>query len=148
MNPLMQAAAKQEEEKKYYVFYSRIPNSTVYFPDGSVATFPGGKFATDDEGKAAFLLQEIKRGNMYLHIDPLKFEVTAAELDPQAEYEARIIAKYLESQKAKENADVGSSEQGKLNTVTTANVGAAAVGSASGAQGLVLRNPLASAPTE
>ena len=140
------AIATKQEEQKFFVFYNRIPNSTVYFPDGSVALFPGGKYVTSDKGKAAFLVQEVERGNIYLYIDPLKFEVTKEELDPEAQYKARIIAEYLESQKGAEQKDAGTSEQGTLKTVTTATVGAAAVGSTSGAQGLNLRNPLA--PTE
>ena len=126
----------EETEKKYYVFYSRLPNSNVIFADGSTAVFTGGKLVLEDEGKAAVLLQEVKRGSNTIYVDPLKFEVTAAELDPQAELKAKIIAEYEAEKAAKELKDAGTSVQGKLNTLTSAGVGTGAVNSISGAQGL------------
>ena len=137
---------QQDPNEVFYVFYNRIPNSTIYFPDGSAAIFLGGRYATNDESKATFLLQEIKRGHMYLHIDEAKFEVTAAQLDPDAEYRTRIIAEYEASKAANTNADAGTSDQGKLKTVTTATVGGAAVNSSSGTQALVMGLKASAAP--
>ena len=142
-------APAADPQEIFYVFYSRVPNSTVYYPDGSAAVFTGGKYATNDEGKATFLLQEIKKGNMFIFVDEAKFEVTAAELDPMAELKARIIAEYEAEKAAAANADVGTSEQGKLKTVTSATVGGAAVNSSSGTQGLTLAlKPAAQAPAQ
>lgn len=141
----MAQAELKEAEKKFYVFYSRLPNSSVIFADGSIAVFVGGKLVLEDEGKAAVLLQEIKRGSNTIYIDPIKFEVTEAELDPQAEYKAKIIAEYEAEKAAKELKDAGTSSQGKLNTLTTAGVSTGAVNSVSGTQGLQLR-PEPSAP--
>ena len=126
------------EEAKYYVFYHRVPNATVIFPDGAIATFPGGKFATKEEDRAAFLLGEIKKGNIHIFIDEQKFEVTEKDLDPLAELKARIIAEYEAEKAASGQADAGTSEQGKLKTVTSQTVGGAAVNSSSGTQGLTI----------
>ena len=137
---LLDSVLKTEEDpnKVFYVFFNRIPNASVIYPDGSSAVFLGGKYVTDDEAKAGFLLQEIKKGNMYLHIDEAKFEQTAAELDPIAEMKARIIAEYEAKKAADGTADMGTSEQGKLRTVNTGTVGGAAVNSSSGTQGMTL----------
>ena len=130
-------APAADSQEIFYVFYSRVPNSTVYYPDGSAAVFTGGKYATNDEGKATFLLQEIKKGNMFIFVDEVDVD-DFREKGRMAELKARIIAEYEAEKAAAANADVGTSEQGKLKTVTSATVGGAAVNSSSGTQGLTL----------
>lgn len=113
-------------EKTYFVFFSRIPNSNVIFPDGSQANFTNGRYATDDPSKANFLKSECKLGNPYIYFDPDKEVVTETDLDPMAEYNARIIAAY-EAKKAAEDktVDRGTSDQGKLNVADTRNIASA-----------------------
>lgn len=127
--------AVASEEPSYYVFYSRIPNSTIIFPDGTSAGFVGGRYTTKDAYKASLLQDAIAAGNQSLYIDVDKPMLTEAELDPMAEYNARIIAEYLASQiSANKESDKGNSTQGRLNITDTKSVGAAAASSDSGAQ--------------
>ena len=121
------------EQDKYYVFFSRIPNSTYIFPDGVQAAFVNGRYTTKDAGRAAHLQGIVEEGNPHIYIDPEKTTLTEAELDPMAEYDARVIAKYLAAQASQTSNDMGSSEQGRLNVADTSNIAAAASGSDSGA---------------
>jgi hypothetical protein len=123
---------KKVEEAKYHVFYCRIPNSNYIFPDGTQANFTGGRYATQDEGKAHHLREVVKQGNVHIYIDPDKLELTEAELDPMAELKARIIAEH-EAKKAIEQGAMGEYAQGKLNVADSNSIGQAAADSSSGA---------------
>jgi len=121
------------EEVKYFVFYNRIPNSTFIFPDGTQAAFTNGRYATPDADKAIYLNEVVKQGNPHIYLNEDKLVLTETELDPMAEYKARIIAEYLASQGAgNPEKDMGTSIQGKLNVADTSNIGAAAADSTSG----------------
>ena len=122
-----------KDEAKYFVFYSRIPNSTIIFPDGTSAGFVNGRYTTQDEYKAQILREAIAAGNQSLYIDAEKPMLTETELDPMAEYNARIIAEYVQAQATKASNDMGGSSQGKLNVADTGSVGALAADSTSGA---------------
>lgn len=125
------AATKETAEAEYFVFYSRIPNSTVIFPDGTSAGFVNGRYTTQDEEKAAILRQAIEGGNNSLYLDAEKPKLTEAELDPMAEYKARVIAEYLEKQANAASNDRGTSTQGRLNVADTSSIGEAAADSSS-----------------
>ena len=117
-------------DKKYYLFFNRVLNSTVIYADGMQAQFVGGQYATDSEERAAELLSAIKSGNPHLYIDPNKYEVTAEQLDPMAEYKQRVIAEYL----AKQTAQVAdsTSAQSALKPAGSDVLSAGAVDSDSG----------------
>lgn len=118
----------------YFVFYSRVINGTVIFPDGTAAGFVNGRYTTQDETKAQVLRDAIDAGHPHLYIDADKPVLTEAELDPMAEYKARVIAEYEASKIAGDkNSDKGSSSQGRLNVADTGSIGAAAADSTSGA---------------
>ena len=118
----------------YYVFFSHIPNSTVIYPDGTVAAFIGGRYTTKDKYKASILQDAIAAGHPHIYVDTAKLQLTEAELDPMAEYKARVIAEYEASKIAGDkNSDKGSSTQGRLNVADTNSVGEAAADSTSGA---------------
>ena len=80
------------EEVKYFVFYNRIPNSTFIFPDGTQAAFTNGRYATPDADKAIYLNEVVKQGNPHIYLNEDKLVLTETELDPMAEYKARVIA--------------------------------------------------------
>lgn len=110
--------------KEYYVFYCTIPNSTFIFTDGSLAPFTGGRYATDDEEKAYQLNKEIAAGNNHFYVNKDKLKVTEEELDPMAEYKAKVIADFLAKQA--KPIDAGNYVQGPLNVSDTASFGEAA----------------------
>jgi len=121
-----------DSPEKYFVFYNRIANSNYIFPDGSQANFTGGRYATQDEDKAAHLNSVVKQGNPHIFIDPAKLMLTVDELDPMAELKARIIAEY-EAKQALTKGEMGTSVQGKLNVADTLSIGEGAADSTSGA---------------
>ena len=136
-SPLVPAVAitKQEvkqDEAKYFVFYSRVPNSNYIFPDGTQANFVGGRYATQDEGKAHHLREVVRQGNQHIYLDQEKLVLTEAELDPMAELKARIIAEY-EEKKALEQGNMGEYTAPKLNVADSNSIGLAAADSSSGA---------------
>ena len=122
-------------EQKFCVFFNHIPNSNMIFPDGSIAAFTGGRFATDNPDKVAFLQSEIKNGNPHLYIKEDFLVVSADQLAPDAELRARYFAEFQAQQEAIAKGDTtyGSSEQGKLNVADTSVIAAGAADSSSGA---------------
>ena len=119
--------------QKLDVFYSRIPNSTFIFADGTFAAFTGGRYTTSDKNRAVELQKEIAAKHAYIYQDPLKLQITEAELDPMAEMKARIIAEYEMGQATAKTNVRGSSDQGRLNVADSSVIAAAAAGSDSGA---------------
>ena len=109
--------AATKEDKTLHLFISRIPNSTFVFPDGTIAVFKAGQYATDVEAKIQWLNHEISEGHPFIYVDPEKVTVLQSDLDPEQALRKRIIAEYLAEQQAiaKGDKDMGTSEQGKLN---------------------------------
>lgn len=125
--------ATEVKEPVYDLFFSHVPNSTFIFPNGEVAAFVGGRYATDNAAKAAYLQYEIDCGNPHLHRKEGYMQVSKADLAPDAEYRKRVIAEYL-AKEAADKADkpeMGSSEQGKLNVADTSSIAAGAADSSS-----------------
>ena len=127
-----------QEEKKYYVFFSHIPHSTFIFSDGSVAVFANGRYATDNELKAAALNSEVAAGNTNIYIKPDQVVVTESDLAPDAEYRKRIIAEFLVEEATKAalkepDRDMGQSAQEPLKPAGSNELGAGAADSSSGA---------------
>ena len=122
-----------ETAKTYHAFFSRIPNSTFIFPDGTTAAFISGRYTTDNEDRANTLKTEIAAGNPYIFQDAGKLKLTATELDPMAELKARIIAEYEMKKASETDNDRGASIAGKLNIADTGTIASAAAGSSSGA---------------
>lgn len=122
---------KEAQVPVYDLFFSHIPNSTFIFPNGEVAAFQGGRYATDNPAKAAYLQYEIDAGNPYLYRKEGSMQVSKEDLAPDAEYRKRVIAEYLASQEAaKANPpEMGTSEQGKLNVADTLELGQVAADS-------------------
>lgn len=110
--------------KEYYVFYCTIPNSTFIFTDGTLAPFTGGRYVTNDEEKAYQLNKEITAGNNHFYVNKDKLKVTEEELDPMAEYKAKVIADFLAKQA--KPIDAGNYVQGHLNVSDSASLGVAA----------------------
>ena len=122
-------------EQVYDVFFCHVPNSTFIFPNGALAVFTGGRYATSDPAKAAYLQYEIDQGNSHIFRNPECMQLKQEDLAPDAEYRKRVIAEYLAQQAAAKlnPADMGDYSQGNLNVTDTASVGAAAADSSSGA---------------
>lgn len=114
------------DQDKYFVFYNHIPNSTFIFPDGQLAQFTNGRYVTQDPVRASLLTSEVQRGNQSIYVDPTKLTATEEELDPMAEYKARVIAEYLAKQGGE--VEASASDSGKLNVTDTASVGEAGSG--------------------
>ena len=125
--------------KEYYVFYCTIPNSTFIFTDGTLAPFTGGRYTTDDEEKAYQLNKEIAAGNNHFYVNKDKLKVTEEELDPMAEYKAKVIADFLAKQT--KPIDAGNYAQGPLNVSDSASLGAAAAQSDSAPTGVRVSIP-------
>jgi hypothetical protein len=130
-----------QAEKKFYVFYNRVPNSSYIFPDGTIAAFTGGRYATDDEAKAQHLTAVAQQGNPHIFVDPAKMQLTESELDPMAELKARIREQVIQELATKKDNDMGSSTSGKLNIADSNTIGEAAAGSDSGAAGMPASTP-------
>ena len=112
------------DQKQYHVFYCTIPNSTFIFTDGTLAPFTGGRYVTDDEEKAYQLNKEIAAGNNHFYVNKEKLKVTEEELDPMAEYKAKVIEDFLAKQA--KPIDAGNYVQGPLNVSDSASLGAGA----------------------
>lgn len=125
--------------KVYDVFFNHVPNSTFIFPNGRVAAFTGGRYATADTAEAAYLQYEIDQGNQHIYRKEDCLQLAKEDLAPDAEYRKRVIAEYLAAEAAaKANPpEMGNYDQGKLNVTSTASIAEAAAGSDSGAVGAV-----------
>ena len=122
-------------EQVYDVFFCHVPNSTFIFPNGALAVFTGGRYATSDPAKAAYLQYEIDQGNPHIFRKDDCRQLAQSDLAPDAEYRKRVIAEYLAAQEAAKlnPADMGSYEQGNLNVTDTTGIQAGAADSDSGA---------------
>ena len=117
--------------KTYEIFFHHIPNATFIFPNGRIAAFTGGRYATTDQAEAAYLQYEIDQGNQHIFRKEDCLTLAEEDLAPDAEYRKRVIAEYLEQQEAlrRSKADLGSYIPPKVDVADTTVIAEAAAGS-------------------
>lgn len=77
------------------VYKTRVNNSRYVFSNGTVATFRGDTFITDDESEIAQLDNEIRLKHPSIYEDPRQRGIDPKTLDPMEIFKEKIIAEYL-----------------------------------------------------
>ena len=73
------------------LFFSTIQSMRYVFPDGSEASFVGGRYATADEAKAAHLDYEISKNHPHIRRDASNLSCDESLLDPFEAMKKKII---------------------------------------------------------
>lgn len=118
------------------LYKSRIYSCKYGFKNGKEANFVDFKYLTDIPSEIEELDAEIALKHPTIYVDQEKKTVDTSKLDPLEDIRAKAVADYIAQQKnaVKDGNDMGLSSPGKLNVATSANIAAAAAGSASGAK--------------
>lgn len=108
--------------KKRYAI--RLPNCNAgkyIFKSGKEAPFVNGEFLTDVESEIAELDAEVKAKHPHIFIEVGKEEVDSDQPAPLEALRAKIIADYLETQRAANNPanDRGNTVMGQLQGIGT-----------------------------
>jgi hypothetical protein len=113
------------------LFKSSIKTCNFGFPNGKVANFRFGMYATADEYEIQQLEKEIAAGHPNIYIDPEAKTLTAEQENPMLALKKKIIEEYLADQAKFVNPenDMGTTETPKLNPVSTTGIAAVALGS-------------------
>ena len=149
MSELTVPSAVVDPKDVYDVFFCHTPNSNFVFPNGQLAVFIGGRYATNDPNKAAYLQYEIDQGNPSIYRKPECLQVAKSDLAPDSDYRKRVIAEYLAEQAAaKANPkEMGDYEPGKLMPANTSTIASGAADSSSGASGAAVNGASAVSST-
>lgn len=117
-------------EKRLYKSTYKFNN--VIFPNGHVAHFKGGMFATDDPDQIGYLDDQIKKNGFggVIYIDPNARTITAEQENPMLALKRKFFEEFKQEQAAHLNPanDMGTSEQGKLNPASTTDIAPVAIG--------------------
>lgn len=126
----MTAVSSTEGAKRLYK--STIKFNNVIFPNGHVAHFKGGMFATDNPAYIAYLDKEIAENGFggIIYIDPNATTITAEQENPMLALRKRFFEEFQAEQAGflNPNNDMGTSEQGKLNPASTTDIAPVALG--------------------
>jgi len=124
-------------EKRLYK--STIKFNNIVFPNGHVAHFKGGVYATDNPSYISYLDKEIAEGGFggIVYIDATARTITAEQENPMLALRKKFYEEFQAEQSAHVNPsnDMGTSEQGKLTPASTTDIAAVALGG-DGAAGL------------
>jgi hypothetical protein len=77
------------------VYKTRVNNSRYVFSNGTVATFRGDTFITEDESEIAQLDNEIRLKHPSIYQEPGQRGIDPKTLDPMEIFKEKIIAEYL-----------------------------------------------------
>ncbi len=124
-----------EPEEILHLFYCKRLSTHYHFLNGTSAAFVDGKYATKKQNEIKELQNEIAQGHPDFYIDPKKLTVTREQLEPDYELRQRIrkeekekLMANLDPARNMGNYDAKNAGAG-TGTLTTANVGEAAVAS-------------------
>lgn len=117
-------------EKRLYK--STIKFNNIIFPNGHVAHFKGGMFATENPDHIAYLDSQIAQNGFggVVYIDPEARTITAEQENPMLALRKKFYEEFQKEQAAHVDPsnDMGSSEQGKLKPVSTTDIAPVALG--------------------
>lgn len=121
------------------LYKSTIKFNNIVFPNGHVAHFKGGYFATDVPEQIEYLDAQIaKKGfDGIIYIDPDAQTITAEQENPMLALRKKFYEEFQAEQRAhlNPNNDMGTSEQGPLKPASTTDIAPVALGG-DGAAGL------------
>ncbi len=124
------ATATPVAEKRLYK--STIKFNNIIFPNGHVAHFKGGMFATDVPAQVEYLDAQIAQNGFggVVYIDPDARTITAEQENPMLALRKKMFAEFEAERAAHLNPanDMGSSEQGRLNPASTTDIAPVALG--------------------
>lgn len=114
------------------LYKSTIPFNNIIFPNGHVAHFKGGMYATDNPAYVDYLDKQIAQNGFggVVYIDPKATTITAEQENPMLALKKKFFEEFEQQRLAKMNPnnDMGSSEQGKLNPASTSDIAPVALG--------------------
>jgi len=124
------STAQTDGAKRLYK--STIKFNNVIFPNGHVAHFKGGMYATDNPAYIAYLDKEIAENGFggIIFIDPNATTITAEQENPMLALRKKFFEEFQAEKQAQINPgnDMGTSEQGKLNPASTTDIAPVALG--------------------
>ena len=124
------STAQAEGAKRLYK--STIKFNNVIYPNGHVAHFKGGMYATDNPAYIEYLDKEIAANGFggIIYIDPNATTITAEQENPMLALRKMFFEEFQAEKLAQVNPgnDMGSSEQGKLNPASTTDIAPVALG--------------------
>jgi hypothetical protein len=114
------------------LYKSRTKSLNMYTTTGRRIIFINGLFQTNDEEFIEYLDNEIKKGvhDVYIDKDEMYFDPAKYDIREALKREIRLELEREAIMKASgnPNKDMGTSEQGKLNTTNTQNLASVAAG--------------------
>ena len=124
------STAQAEGAKRLYK--STIKFNNIIYPNGHVAHFKGGMFATDDPDQIGYLDGQIAKNGFggVIYIDPNARTITAEQENPLLALRKKFFEEFKQEQAAHLNPanDMGTSDQGKLNPASTTDIAPVAIG--------------------
>jgi len=114
------------------LYKSTIKFNNLIFPNGHVAHFKGGMFATDNPEHIAYLDEQIAANGFagVIYIDPQARTITAEQENPMIALKKKFFKEFQEQQAAHTDPsnDMGSSNQGVLKPASTTDIAPVAKG--------------------
>jgi hypothetical protein len=114
------------------LYKSTIPFNNIIYPNGHVAHFKGGMYATDDPTYIEYLDAQIARNGFggVVYIDQNARTITAEQENPMLALRRKLFAEFEAERAAKMNPanDMGNSDQGKLKPASTTDIAPVALG--------------------
>ena len=126
-------SSTQTAESGKRLYKSTIKFNNIVFPNGNVAHFKGGMFATDVPAQIDYLDAQIAQNgfNGIIYIDPNARTITAEQENPMLALKKKFYEQF-QAEKAgflDPSNDMGSSDQGKLKPASTTDIAPVALGS-------------------
>jgi hypothetical protein len=117
-------------EKRLYK--STLPFNNIIFPNGHVAHFKGGFFATAEPEQVKYLDEQIAKNGFggIIYIDENARTITAEQENPMLALRKKFFEEFQAEQAAFLNPsnDMGTSDQGKLKPASTTDIAPVALG--------------------
>ena len=132
-------SSTQTAESGKRLYKSTIKFNNIVFPNGNVAHFKGGMFATDVPAQIDYLDAQIAQNgfNGIIYIDPNARTITAEQENPMLALKKKFFEQFQAEQASFINPanDMGTSDQGKLKPASTTDIAPVALGSGPSSSG-------------